>query len=137
MSFAIGGEYAQFFNASTLAFNVNYGTDDDNDVDAYGINGAYRIFASHNLRFDLGAGLGRAEAGGIDATSTRSALASNIASTTRRSPLARPTAASMATFAEADVVGVTLRWNFGDETLKQADRKGKTFTGLGSALSGF
>ena len=56
-SFVVGGEYAQFFDASTLAFNVNYATNDDTDVDAYGLNGAYRIFASDNLRFDLGASI--------------------------------------------------------------------------------
>lgn len=135
--FVVGGEYAQFFNASTLAFNVNYATDDDSDVDAYGLNGAYRIFASPNLRFDIGAGLARAESGGNDADITT--IGVGVEYRFDASPFSVGAAYSRldGDAFEADVVGVTLRWNFGDETLQQADRKGKTFTSLGNALSGF
>ncbi len=43
-SYFIGGEYAQFFDTSTLAFNLTYGNDDDADVDAYGISAALSHF---------------------------------------------------------------------------------------------
>lgn len=135
--FLIGGEYAHFFESSTLAFNVNYGNDNDNDVDAYGINGAYRIFASDNLRFDIGASLGRAESGGIDADIN--SIGVGVEYRFDNSPFSIGAAYSRVDgdIAEANVFGVTARWNFGDQTLKAADRKGKTFTGLGSALQSF
>jgi hypothetical protein len=136
-AYVIGGEYAQFFDASTLAFNVNYGSDDDNDIDAYGIAGAYRIFASDNLRFDLGASFGRAESGSVDADVN--SIGAGVEYRFDNSPFSVGAAYSRldGDVLEADVIGVTLRMNFGDETLKQADRKGSTFTGLGSALQGF
>ncbi len=135
--YVIGGEYAQFFEASTLAFNVNYGNDDDNDVDAYGINGAYRMFASDNLRFDIGASFGRAESGGFDADIN--SIGAGVEYRFADSPFSIGAAYSRVDgdILEADVIGVTLRMNFGDSTLKEADRKGSTFTGLGSALQGF
>lgn len=136
-SFLIGGEYAQFFDASTLALSVNYATNDDTDVDAYGLNGAYRIFASDNLRFDIGGTLGRAEAGGNDADIWT--LGAGVEYRFANSPFSVGAAYTRADgdVAEADIFGLTFRWNFGDETLKQADRKGKTFTGLGNVLQGF
>lgn len=135
--FTIGAEYAQFFDSTTLAFNVNYGTDDDSDVDAYGINAAYRIFATDNLRFDIGGSLGRAEAGPFDADV--SSLGVGVEYRFEGSPFSVGAAYTRVDgdLAEADVVGLTARWNFGDTTLKAADRAGKTFTGLGSALQSF
>ena len=134
--FTIGGEYAHFFDTTTLAFNVNYATDDDSNVDAYGINGAYRIFSSDNLRFDIGASLGRAESGGLDADVN--SLGVGVEYRFDNSPFSVGAAYSRldGDIAEANVFGVYFRWNFGDTTLKAADRAGKTFTGLGSALQG-
>jgi hypothetical protein len=136
-AFVVGGEYAHFFDQSTLAFNVNYGTDDDSNVDAYGINGAYRIFASDNLRFDIGASLGRAESGGLDADSN--SIGVGVEYRFDNSPFSVGAAYTRVDgdIAEADVFGLSFRWNFGDTTLKAADRAGSTFTGLGSALQGF
>ena len=134
---SVGGEYAQFFDASTLAFNVNYGNDSDNDVDAYGVSGAYRIFAGDNLRFDVGASLGRAESGGLDADVN--AIGVGVEYRFDGSPFSVGAAYSRVDgdIAEANVFGLTARWNFGDTTLKAADRAGKTFTGLGTALQSF
>lgn len=134
--FTIGGEYAQFFDTSTLAFNVNYGTDDDSNVDAYGVSGAYRIFASDNLRFDIGASLGRAESGGLDADINSIGVGAEYRFD--NSPFSIGAAYSRldGDVVEADVIGLTFRFNFGDTTLKAADRAGSTFTGLGSALQG-
>lgn len=131
---SVGGEYAQFFDASTLALNLTYGTDDDNDVDALALNGAYRIFASDNLRFDIGASLGRAESGGVDADIN--SLGVGVEYRFDQSPFSVGAAYSRVDgdIAEADVFGVSFRWNFGDTTLKAADRAGKTFTGLNTGL---
>lgn len=136
-TWVIGGEYAQFFDASTLAFNVTYGNNDDADVDGYGINGAYRIFASDNLRFDIGAGFARAESNGFDADVWT--VGAGVEYRFAASPFSIGAGYTRADsdIADADIFGITFRYNFGDETLKQADRKGKTFTGLGTALQGF
>lgn len=133
----VGGEYAQYFNTTTLAFNVNYANDDDNDVDAWGLNAAYRIFASDNLRFDLGASFARADSGGVDGDIT--SFGAGLEYRFDNSPFSIGAAYSRlgGDVPDADVIGVTLRWNFGDATLKEADRKGKTFTSLGNALSSF
>jgi hypothetical protein len=136
-SYYLGGEYAQFFDSSTLAFNVTYGNNDDADVDAYGVSAAYRIFASDNLRFDLGASFARAESNGIDGDGN--SIGAGVEYRFDNSPFSIGAAYSRlgGDLPDADVVGVTLRWNFGDATLKEADRKGKTFTSLGNALSSF
>jgi hypothetical protein len=135
--FTIGAEYAMFFDASTLAFNVNYGNDDDNNTDAYGLSAAYRIFAGDNLRFDVGASLGRAESGGFDADVN--SIGVGVEYRFDGSPFSVGAAYSRVDgdIAEADVFGLTARWNFGDTSLKAADRAGKTFTGLGTALQSF
>ena len=110
---------------------------DDNDVDAYGISAAYRIFASDNLRFDLTAAFARAESGGVDGDGN--SIGVGVEYRFDNSPFSVGAAYSRTggDLPDADIVGVTLRWNFGDATLKEADRKGKTFTSLGNALSSF
>jgi len=134
---SVGAEYAQFFDTSTLAFNANWGTDDDNNVDAYGVNGAYRIFASDNLRFDIGGSLGRAETAGFEFDVNT--LGVGVEYRFDASPFSVGAAYTRvdSDLGEADVIGVTARWNFGDTTLKAADRSGATFTDLGSALQSF
>ncbi len=129
-AYVVGAEYAQFFNSTTLVFNGTYATDDGGDVDTLGVNAAYRIFASDNLRFDLIAGLARAEVAGFDADGNQ--LGVGVEYRFDYSPISVGAAYSRldGDGAEADVFGVTLRWNFGDTTLKAADRKGKTFRGL-------
>jgi hypothetical protein len=134
---SVGGEYAAFFDTTTLALNLNYSTNDDADVDAYGVNAAYRIFAGDNLRFDLTAGIARAESGGIDADGN--SIGVGVEYRFDNSPFSVGAAYSRVDgdVAEANVFGVSLRWNFGDTTLKAADRKGKTFTTLGTAAQSF
>lgn len=135
--YGLGGEYAQFFDASTLAVNLNYATDDDSNVDLFSVGGAYRIFASDNLRFDITALLGRADSSGGDAD--LSGIGAAVEWRLDQSPFS--VGASYlrvdGDIAEADVLGVTFRWNFGDETLKEADRKGKTFVNAGNIMDLF
>ncbi len=64
-----GFEYAQYFGSSILdprssilAFNLNFASDNDVDVEGYGVNGKYSNFTSDNLRFDVAAGVGRVDA---------------------------------------------------------------------------
>ena len=48
--------------SSILAFNLNFASDNDVDVEGYGANGTYSNFTSDNLRFDVAAGVGRVDA---------------------------------------------------------------------------
>ena len=132
-----GGEYAQFFDGATLAFNLNYATDSDTDVNAFGVNGAYRIFSNDNLRFDIGAGAGQAEAGPAEVEVYSFGVGFEYRFDGTPYSIGAAYSHIQADAVDANVLGVTLRWNFGDTTLKAADRAGKTFTGLGSALQSF
>lgn len=140
--YVVGGEYAQHFSNSTLALGLGYGSIDDVDVDLYGLNGEYRIFANDNLRFDLGAGLARAEAGGADADVLN--FGAGVEYRFANSPFslgASYTYVDVDDFGiDGNVIGVTARWNFGDSSLKERDRSGNTFGplgGFGSALTLF
>jgi hypothetical protein len=130
---SVGGEYAHFFDASTLAANLTYSTDDDADVDLTALNGAYRIFASDNLRFDIAATLGRAESGGVDADVNAIGVGAEYRFDASPFSVGASYTRADGDIAEADIFAVSFRWNFGDTTLKAADRAGKTFTGLGTA----
>ncbi|MEZ6028956.1 MAG: hypothetical protein R3C46_04310 [Hyphomonadaceae bacterium] len=135
--YGLGGEYAQFFDASTLALNLNYLTDDDSNVDFYSVGGAYRIFASDNLRFDVTAMLGRADSSGGDADVN--SIGVGLEYMFDNSPFSVGASYQRldGDIAEANVFGVTLRMNFGGDTLKAADRKGKSFTGSGNIMQMF
>lgn len=134
-----GFEYAQFFEASTLAFNLNFASDNDVDVEGYGANAKYSIFSGDNLRFDIGAGIGSVDASGSESDF----VALGVGFEYRFDGTPYSVGAGYTRVdgdgagSEADIFGLTLRWNFGDATLKAADRSGKTFTGLGSALQPF
>jgi hypothetical protein len=134
-----GFEYAQYFESSTLAFNLNFASDNDVDVEGYGANGKYSVFTNDNLRFDVAAGVGRVDALGNESDFV--AIGVGFEYRFDGSPYSVGAGYTRvdgdANASEADVFGVTLRWNFGDTTLKAADRSGKAFTGLGSALAPF
>lgn len=141
-AYVVGGEYARFMGNSTLALGLGYGSVDDVDVDLYGVNGEYRIFANDNLRFDFGAGLARAEAGGADADVL--SLGAGVEYRFANSPFslgASYTYVDIDDFGiDGNVIGITARWNFGDSSLKERDRSGNTFGplgGFGGALTLF
>jgi hypothetical protein len=129
-----GFEYAQFFEAATLAFNLNFASDNDVDVEGYGANGAYRIFSGDNLRYDIAAGIGSVDALGNDSEFYSLGVGFEYRFDGTPYSVGAGYTRVDGDGADANIFGVTLRWNFGDTTLKAADRSGKTFTGLGSAL---
>lgn len=135
-AWVIGGEYAAFFDTSTFAANLSYGTVDDVDVDAWGLAGVYRIFANDDLRFDIDGGWSTVDAGGPSADLWN--LGVGVEYKFAGSPFAIGAGYSHVDgdVAEADIFGITGRIYFGDNSLKEADRKGNTFSGVGNALSG-
>jgi hypothetical protein len=137
-----GGEFASFFTNSTLVLGAGYGNVDDVDVDLFGANAEYRIFANDNLRFDIGAGFAKADAGVGDADVIN--FGAGVEYRFAGSPFsigASYTYVDIDDFGiDGNVIGITGRWNFGDSSLKERDRSGNTFGplgGFGSALTLF
>jgi hypothetical protein len=131
-----GGEFAKFFTASTLALSAGYATDDDNNVDVWGITGEYRIFASDNLRFDLGAGWANVDTGIGDGDGTQ--IGAGVEYRFAGSPISL--GANVSHFdtdngGDGDFVGATLRFDFGNDSLKARDRTGNTFGSFGGLAS--
>ncbi len=141
-AFGVGGEWAAFMGNNTLALGLGYGNVDDVDVDIFAGSAEYRIFTTDNMRWDLGATIGRADATGGDATVY--GFGGGLEYRFDNSPFS---IGGNVTYVNVDdtnvdgtVIGITGRWNFGDSSLKQRDREGNTFGrlgGIGSAVSIF
>ncbi len=135
-AWTVGGEYAAFMGNTTLAGSLSYSNVDDLGLDVWGLGGEYRIFASDDLRFDLGAGYLRADAGGgsIDGLQVGAGVEYRFSGT----PFSL--GANVA-YVDADVIntttiGLSLRFDFGNGSLKARDRSGNTF-GPASGLASF
>lgn len=129
-----GGEYAKFFTNSTLVGTVSYATVDDVDVDMWGVSGQYRIFSSDNLRFDLGAGWANIDGGGGgDADGVQ--VGAGVEYRFANSPFSVGGNIGYVDVdggGDATVIGITGRFDFGNDSLKSRDRTGNTFGGINS-----
>lgn len=129
----VGGEYAKFFTNSTLAVTLGYANADDLDVDATGVLGEYRIFATDNLRFDINAGYARVNTNFGDDDGTQ--VGAGVEYRFNGSPISLGATYSYVdiggTGGDANVFGVSLRYNFGSSSLKSRDRTDNTFGGAG------
>jgi hypothetical protein len=135
-AWGVGGEYAKFFTGSTLAFTVGYASIDDLDADAVGVLGEYRIFATDNLRFDIGAGWAKVDTGFGDDDGTE--IGAGVEYRFNGAPVSLGANVSHIDSggSNVDYIGASLRFDFGNGSLKERDRKGNTFGGL-SGLSSF
>jgi len=113
-AWTVGGEYAAFMGNTTLAGSLSDSNVDDLGLDVWGLGGEYRIFASDDLRFDLGAGYLRADAGGgsIDGLQVGAGVEYRFSGT----PFSL--GANVA-YVDADVIntttiGLSLRFDFGN-----------------------
>lgn len=130
-SWTVGGEYAAFMGNNTFAATLSYATFDDTDLDIWSLGGEYRIFASDDLRFDLGAGYGRVDTGVGDGDGFQ--LGAGAEYRFAGSPISL---GGNVTYFDTDVgnvtsLGVTLRFDFGNDSLKARDRSGNTFNSTG------
>jgi hypothetical protein len=132
-AWGIGGEYAKFFNASTLALTLGYVNEDDVDVNATGLIGEYRIFATDNLRFDINAGYARVDTNFGDEDGTEIGAGVEYRFSAVPISIGANYTHYDADIADANVFGISLRYNFGSKSLKEDDRKGNTFGGRGIA----
>ncbi len=132
---SVGGEYAKFFAGSTLAVNLGYATFDDSDLDVWNLGAEYRIFATDNLRFDLGAGFSNYDAGFLDEDAV--SVSAGVEYRFGGSPISL---GANYTYIDADdlfgqgidILAATLRFDFGNGSLKARDRSGSgTFGGAG------
>jgi hypothetical protein len=131
-TWTVGGEYARFLPRYTLVGKVDYSSIDDTDADAWGLSGEYRLFAEDNLRFDLGAGLQVVD-DGDDAV----VLAGGAEYRFGASPVSIGGRVGWVNADDDDetTFGVTLRFDFGNRSLKDRDRNGNTFGAIGSMIS--
>lgn len=128
----VGGEYAAFFDSSTFAATVAYATADDTDVDVWGLSGEYRIFANNDLRFDLGGGWANIDGPGGDADAFHADAGVEYRfSGTPFSIGGNISYVDIDGGGDATVVGATLRFDFGNDSLKSRDRTGNTFGSFG------
>lgn len=130
-AYTVGGEYARFFDTSTFAAQLAYATVDDTDVDILGLSGEYRIFSSDNLRFDIGGGWAQVDGPGGDADGFQ--VGAGVEHRFAGSPISIGGNISYLDMdgSDATVIGATLRFDFGNDSLKARDRKGNTFGSFG------
>ncbi len=131
--YVVGGEYARFFEKGTLAVGAGFGKLDDADVDLYGASVQYRHFATDNLRFDVGAGWTNADSsfGDEDIVSVGVGVEYRFG----KSPISIGASYEHIEFENdgGELIGLTLRYDFGNGSLKGRDRNGaSTFGALGS-----
>ncbi len=133
---SIGGEYAKFYDTYTLAATVAYASADDTDVDAWGLQGEYRMFVDDNTRFDIGLGWANVDTGFGEGDGFQ--IGSGIEYRFADSPISIGGNISYVDVADQDnfmVVGATLRFDFGNASLKSRDRTGNTFGSANGLLS--
>jgi hypothetical protein len=137
-AWGLGGEFAKFFGNSTLVLTAGWATDDDNNVDVTAGTVEYRIFATDNLRFDIGGGLANIDAGG-PGDDDGNFIGAAVEYRFDNSPFsigANVQHVDLGAGGDADVVGATFRIDFGHSSLKDRDRSGNTFGSFGG-LSNF
>lgn len=134
-----GLEANKYYDRWTLNGSVAYASNDDADVDGYGVNVGASLFASDNLRFDANLGWANVDAGAAD----DDALVYGVGAEYQLDTVPVSIGASYARVdfddsgIEADVVSVVARWNWGG-TLFDRDRNGASQAnraGIGAAFS--
>lgn len=130
-----GGEGQFYFGDTTLAAAVTYANDDDNDIDAFGVNGEARYFVDHNFRVEAGAGWFNVDTGLGDDDVMTFGVGGEFQFTSAPISLgvAYTRLSSDETDIDADTVTATARWNFGGGSLFDRDRTGLGLTGLSGA----
>lgn len=128
----VGGEYAAFFDSSTFVATLAYANADDVNVDIWGLSGEYRMFMNDDLRFDVGGGYANIDGGAaaVDAFHLDAGVEYRFAG----SPISIGANASyvdLDTGGDATIIGATLRFDFGNGSLKSRDRTGNTFGSFG------
>lgn len=121
-----GLEANKYYDRWTLNGSVGYADADDANVDAWGVNVGASLFATDNLRFDANLGWANVDGpgGDDDALGYGVGVEYQLASV----PVSFGASVGHVEFddanAEADVIGVAVRWNFGGGTLLDRDRNG-------------
>ncbi|MEP7209526.1 MAG: hypothetical protein ABI740_01705 [Alphaproteobacteria bacterium] len=134
-AWSAGGEYAKFFKSSTLALTLGYAKQEHGGTDASALIGEYRIFASDNLRFDINAGY--AHFGDFDTHDDGTEIGAGVEYRFGAAPISLGAAYTHydSDFGNANVLGVSLRYDFGNGSLKARDRTGNTFGALGGVAA--
>jgi hypothetical protein len=131
----LGGEFAKFFDTSTLVLSAGWATAGNpslEDTEILGATAEYRMFANDNLRFDIGGGWADIQSSfsGDDGTY----IGAGVEWRAPNSPFsigANYKHLDVGTGGNADAFGISLRFDFGSNSLKERDRKGNTFSNFG------
>jgi hypothetical protein len=134
-----GGVEGQYYmNNVTLAAALGYSTNDDSDVDVWGLNGEARYFISENFRIEGGLGWFSAEAdGGFE----DNALSLGVGGEYQfaAAPVSIGLGYTNVQFDEldfdVDTISATVRYNFGGGSLLDRDRSGGGLAGLSGVNS--
>ena len=138
-SWTVGAEGQWYFGDTTLAAAASYANDDDNEVDAYGVNGEIRYFVDQNFRIEGGLGWFNLDTPVGDDTAVSLGVGGEFQFTSAPISLGVGYTRTQTddTDIEADTVTATARWNFGGGTLHDRDHTGAALAGLsgiGAAL---
>jgi hypothetical protein len=121
-----GVEANKYFSNVTLAGAIAYASDDDADVDGYGVTGQARYFVQDNFRLDATVGWASLDGGGAD----DDALSLGVGGEYQfaAAPISIRAGYARVSFDEADIDADTftigVRYNFGGTTLFDRDRSG-------------
>lgn len=131
-----GLEGAKYYDRWTLWGSASYASNDDADLDGYGVNIGASIFGSDNLRFDANIGWATID----DGVDDDDALAYGLGAEYQFAAMPISIGANYTIVdgdaAEADILGVALRYNW-DSSLLERDRNGASQagrTGVGSIV---
>jgi hypothetical protein len=136
----VGGEFAKFFDRSTLVLAAGWATAGNapfsEDIEILGLTGEYRFFATDNLRFDVRGGWAdiKEEFSGDDGTYIGAGVEWRLPSTPM-SIGADYKHLDIGSAGNSNTFGATLRFDFGSQSLKDRDRRGNTFTHFGGLLN--
>jgi hypothetical protein len=131
-----GLEASKFYTNWTLAGALFYATNDDADVDVWGVNVQPRFFINDNFRIDGNLGWATVDAGAADDDAFSYGLGAEYQFAAM--PISIGASWNHAEFndadAEADALVGVIRYNFGGTTLRDRDRNGASqadITGAG------
>lgn len=130
-----GLEANKYFQNWTLAGAVAYASNDDNDVDAWGVNVQGRYFVNDNLRLQANAGWASVDAGAGDDDGTLLGVGAEYQFNAVPISIAAGYNHLDTDAGDANAWTLAVRYNFGGGTLRDRDRSGASqadIVGLGA-----
>lgn len=119
-----GLEANKYFQNWTLAGAIAYANNDDVDVDGWGVNVQGRFFPTDNLRLQANAGWASVDGGAGSDDATVLGAGAEYQFSAAPISIGANYSHTDSDAADADIWGLTVRYNFGGGTLRDRDRSG-------------